>query len=145
MIGLRRRARVGPGVVETRRLRLVPITPELIEAEAEGHATLARVLGAEVGPEWPPQHWDAQVRAHILAQFAEYPESVGWHRYVVLTEPNQVVGCLGAFPCAAGDVEIGYSVLRSYQRRGLWRGGCGSVCGVAARAAEHPVGDGAGV
>src|SRR5579875_1689372 len=34
------------------------------------------------------------------------------------TEPL-LVGCLGAFPCAAGDAELGYSVVGSWQRQGL--------------------------
>lgn len=120
MIGLRRRARVTPGPIETRRLRLMAITPELVQAETAGTAELSNALGAEISEEWPPEHWDPHVRAHILGQFLEHPESVGWHRYMLLGgRPELLIGCLGAFPCAVGDVEIGYSVVSSFQRRGF--------------------------
>lgn len=120
MIGFRRRTRTAAAAVETRRLRLVPITPELVQAEATGASALGEALGAEIGADWPPEHWGPHVRAHILGQFMDHPDTVGWHRYMVLTgPPDRLVGCLGAFPCAAGDVEIGYSVVDSFQRRGL--------------------------
>jgi RimJ/RimL family protein N-acetyltransferase len=81
---------------------------------------LGRKLHAEIGKEWPPEHWEPHVRTHILTQFETHPESVGWHRYVLLNRHAPVlVGCLGAFPCAAGDVEVGYSVVPSYQRQGI--------------------------
>ena len=120
MIGFRRRNRPAPAAIETRRLRLVAITPELVESEAAGLVELGEALGARVAPDWPPEHWGPHVRAHMLGQFVEHPESIGWHRYMLLTgEPVLLIGCLGAFPCAAGDVEIGYSVVGSYQRRGF--------------------------
>lgn len=120
MINLRRRPRTTPLPIETRRLRLVAITPELVETETAGPEPLGMALQAEVGPDWPPEHWGPHVRAHILGQFLDHPESIGWHRYMLFGDEGwRLVGCLGAFPCAAGDVEIGYSVVESYQRRGL--------------------------
>lgn len=120
MIGLLRRSKKAPKVAETARLQLVPITPELIAAEEKGIPALSEALGAQITSDWPPEHWGPHVRIHMLAQFADHPETVGWHRYVLLAgSPPQLVGCLGAFPCAAGDVEIGYSVVNSFQRRGF--------------------------
>ena len=146
MIGLLRRSRREVVPLETARLRLVAMTAALVGAEAHDDWQLGEALGARLAADWPPEHWEAAVRAHIVAQLTERPETVGWHRYIVLVEAGTpvLVGCLGAFPCAAGDVELGYSVVGSWQRRGLateaagaligWLFGQGSVHSVSAQA-----------
>ena len=120
MIGLLRRTRRSVGPLTTPRLELVAISSALMNAEAHDDWHLAQSLRAQLAPDWPPPLWEAPVRAHILAQITSYPETVGWHRYMLLRERTPVlIGCLGAFPCAAGDVELGYSVVTSFQRQGL--------------------------
>ncbi len=121
MISLRRR-RPDPDVppVRTPRLRLVAMTPAIVQAEDRGNAALGEALGAPTAADWPPERWEPHVRAHILAQLSAHPETVGWHRFILLAEPpDLLIGSLGAFPCAAGDVELGYSVVTSQQRRGF--------------------------
>jgi len=105
------------------RLRLVAIPPEMLLAELEGDRTkLERLLDAKVTGEWPPADWDPHVYRMIAKQYEEWPESFGWHRYVVLCDgfglKRTLVGAVGGFPKAAGDVEIGYSTLPEFQRRG---------------------------
>lgn len=120
MIGLLRRPRAAVKPLVTARLHLVPITPSTLNAESHDDWQLGEALKARLAPDWPPEHWEEPVRAHILAQLQAQPETVGWHRYMLLSGAVPLlVGCLGAFPCAAGDVELGYSVVNSYQRRGL--------------------------
>ena len=121
MIRLLRRPKRGIGPLETQRLRLVAVTSALIEAEAHDAWNLSEALGAQLAPDWPPEHWEPAVRAHILAQLTAQPDTVGWHRYILLLGEVKPVllGGLGAFPCAAGDVELGYSVVGSWQRRGI--------------------------
>lgn len=105
--------------IRTARLRLVAITPEMLNAETTGKASLETLLQARAPDDWPPEHWESHVWAHILAQYRAQPATFGWHRYMLLDEtPSRLVGCLGGFPCASGDVEIGYSVADSAQRRG---------------------------
>jgi [ribosomal protein S5]-alanine N-acetyltransferase len=119
VIGLLRRVRRGVEPILTRRLQLVAMTSALLNAEAHDDWHLREALRARLAPDWPPEHWEPPVRAHILAQLTTQPETVGWHRYMLLVESKPVlVGCVGAFPCAAGDVELGYSVATSFQRRG---------------------------
>jgi [ribosomal protein S5]-alanine N-acetyltransferase len=117
-----------PGVVKgvaelkTRRLRLVAMTPAMLEADVARDGTLGSVLGAKVTGEWPPADWETHVLEMIFVQAAEKPSSLGWHRYALLAEGRMkrtLVGCVGGFPKAEGVVEIGYSTLPSYQRRGL--------------------------
>lgn len=117
--GRQRRPETGVPAIKTARLRLVAMSPATVQAEDKGSAALGQSLGAPVSGDWPPQHWEPHVRMHILAQLSAHPETTGWHRYMLLDgRPQVLIGSLGAFPCAAGDVEMGYSVVDSQQRRG---------------------------
>jgi ribosomal-protein-alanine N-acetyltransferase len=119
----------GAGVADLRTgpLRLVAISPEMLTAEQEANPReLARLLNARVTMEWPPEHWEPHVLRFILKQYEDRPDTLGWHRYVLLTRwfgrERTLVGALGGFPKAEGDVEIGYSTLPEFQRRGYATG-----------------------
>ncbi len=106
------------------RLRLVAITPEMLAAEQRtDYAVLGKLLRARLTKEWPPEHWEPHVFTIILKQFEDTPESFGWHRYVLLRDRfgtgRRLVGAVGGFPKYGGDVEIGYSTLPAFQRRGF--------------------------
>jgi len=109
--------------IRTARLRLVAITPEMLGAETMGRTAVGELLRATAPADWPPEHWESSVWVHILAQYRAAPNTFGWHRYMVAEgrdeQPPQLIGCLGGFPCANGDVEMGYSVADSSQRRGF--------------------------
>jgi ribosomal-protein-alanine N-acetyltransferase len=121
-LGLQARtARVGD--LKTGSLRLVAITTEMLEAEhSSDMETLGALLRARLTQEWPPVEWEPHVYRIIQKQYDEWPDSFGWHRYVVLDgglgRPRTLVGAIGGFPRAQGDVEIGYSTLPGFQRRG---------------------------
>lgn len=122
MRGLLRRRAAGAnaGVLRTSRLELVPITPQLLEAEDESQDALGTMLGATVAADWPPELWDPSVYTHIALQLVTHPETAGWHRYILLRgEPRRLAGSVGAFPRLAGEVELGYSVVASAQRQGI--------------------------
>ena len=109
--------------IATERLVLVSATVELIDADLDGR--LAQALGAELPEDWPPEfHGEPQLRftREALAQ----PGTAGWwSHYIVLTtgERPTVVGTCGykgpPAPPQEGTVEIGYSVVPSWQRQGL--------------------------
>jgi [ribosomal protein S5]-alanine N-acetyltransferase len=112
----------GVADIRTARLRLVAITPAMLNAEQAEDATLSKLLRATVTDEWPPRDWEPHVLRFILKQYEEEPDTVGWHRYVLL--PNGygrkvLIGCIGGFPKADGEVEIGYSTLPAFQRKGF--------------------------
>ena len=121
MIALLRR-RVGD--LKTQRLRLVAITPAMLKADEAAHASLAKVLRAEVTAEWPPEHWEPHVYHFIAKQYEDELRTHGWHRYVLLENERNaaqrytLIGAVGAFPKLGGDAEMGYSTLPSYQRKG---------------------------
>lgn len=117
MIGLLRR-RVAD--LKTARLRLVAITPEMLKADEAADGSLAKILSAEVAADWPPEHWEPHVYHFIEKQYADESRTRGWHRYVLLPKGRRwvLIGAVGAFPKLAGDAEIGYSTVPSYQRQG---------------------------
>lgn len=121
MIALLRR-RVGD--LKTQRLRLVAITPAMLKADEAADGSLGKILSAEVPAEWPPEHWEPHVYHYIEKQYEEEPRTRGWHRYMLLqnvrgaAQPYTLIGAVGGFPKLEGDVEIGYSTLPGYQRRG---------------------------
>ena len=110
--------------LKTRRLRLVAITPALLKADEAADGSLSQMLRAEVTTEWPPEHWEPHVYRFIEKQYLEEPRTRGWNRYVLLpNEPGALsrytlIGAVGGFPKVEGDVEIGYSTLPSFQRKG---------------------------
>lgn len=102
---------------------MVAITPEMLVAESQQDGVeLASLLRAKVTAEWPPVEWEPHVHRMIEKQYDEWPESFGWHRYVLLERglgwQSTLVGAVGGFPKKYGDVEIGYSTLPGFQRRG---------------------------
>ena len=103
----------------TPRLRLVTLSPEMIDADAAGdYALLGSLLGAVVLPEWPPEHWEPHVFDFFRRQYAEHPHTIGWSRYVVTRVSPTLIGTLGGFPRTQDEVEVGYGILPPWQRQG---------------------------
>ncbi len=107
--------------IRTDRLRLVPATEALLQAELRDPAEAARLLGATSPPDWPPPLNDRGTFAWMLSRLREHPQDAGWGtHYVVLG--TTVVGTCGfkGAPAPPDDaVEIGYAVVPSAQRRGI--------------------------
>ena len=110
-------------VIETPRLRLLPSTIPLARAEIGDRAEFARMLGASVPENWPP---DSLVDALpiFLAELEAGPDRVGWFAWYGLAAGNDegsrlLVASGGFFGLPhAGTVEIGYSVLPQFQGMG---------------------------
>jgi RimJ/RimL family protein N-acetyltransferase len=112
--------RRGVSDLRTARLRLVAITPAMLAADEAADGSLAKLLRARVTTEWPPEHWEPHVYQFIRKQYEEDPRTRGWNRYVLLADGGHriLIGAVGGFPKPEGDVEIGYSTLSSFQRKG---------------------------
>lgn len=116
----------GGMTLRTPRMDLVPATAPLLLAEMEGGDALARTLGARVGPQWPPDLYDADAVEWSLDQVRADPRFEEWGmRYLVVREADgggrEVVGVAGykGPPDAEATVEVGYAVVPAYRRRGL--------------------------
>jgi [ribosomal protein S5]-alanine N-acetyltransferase len=107
--------------LHTRRLRLIPGTVALFDADLDQPARLARLLGVAGVAEWPPADSDYDRGAVELfrAQLIADPSLEGWNSYYVCAG-EALVGCAGYFgPPADGAAEIGYAVCRPWRGRGI--------------------------
>jgi [ribosomal protein S5]-alanine N-acetyltransferase len=117
--------------IETPRLALIPATFETLRAELEGAAVFARVVGAEVSGEWPPELYDDDATRWSIAALERDAAFAEWGMYYV-AEPldgggggrhERIIGTC-AFkgpPDGDGMVEIGYAIVPSRRRQGFAR------------------------
>jgi RimJ/RimL family protein N-acetyltransferase len=112
--------------IRTPRLDLIAASVEVLEAELRNRDDVARVLGLRVPASWPPPLYDQQAVQWTLDRVREDPGYYVWgFRYFVLRGNDQgarvAVGAGGykGPPTRDGTVEIGYSILPEFQRRGL--------------------------
>ncbi len=114
-----------PATITTSRLRLIPATETHLRAALQGNAALAEAVGRTVPAAWPPEHFDADAVRFTLDWLRRRPADTQWGFYCIempATDggPGTLVGA-GGFkggPDEDGIVEIGYSVLPEFQRRG---------------------------
>jgi RimJ/RimL family protein N-acetyltransferase len=97
-------------------------TIDLARAELGDRVTFAKMLGATVPDNWPPETL-ADALPLFLEWFEADPDRVGWFGWYALTAgpDGPVLVASGGFkgPPRDGTVEIGYSVLPQFQGRGI--------------------------
>lgn len=93
--------------IATQRLDLVAATLEHVQAEIESPERLGVMLGARIGPGWPPGECDRRAQELLRDRLVDGGDGV--------------VGDAGFFgpPNGAGSVEIGCSVVESFQKQGF--------------------------
>lgn len=111
--------------LSTARLDLIPETTELLAAELAGRKAFSRQINAQVPENWPPEFYDRSMVEYTAKYLEKNPDVVGWTQwYLILRDGGQgqpvVVGISGfkGKPSTRGIVEIGYSVLKQFQRTG---------------------------
>ena len=112
--------------IRTRRLTLYAATLEHIRTELENPAALTVLLGAEVSAAWPSGEYDRDAMEFFRSRFEEEgAEAEGWYGWYAVREgdhegPRALVGAGGYLgpPDPSGVVEIGFSILSEWQRRG---------------------------
>lgn len=114
-----------PSAIPTARLLLVPASATHLSAELDGGDALARVLGVRVPEEWPPELYDrATVEFSLVVAENTPPEDACWLMYYLVLRDDEgrgptAIGIAGfKGPPQEGMVEIGYSILDAYHRRG---------------------------
>lgn len=105
-------------MIVTPRLRLVPATAELVDAELRDAAEMASLVGAALPPDWPPMHVDRDVLAWTRERLFD-PAWRGWLMHYIVIDGTLAGTCGYTGPPGDGQVEIGYSVVPSFQRRGI--------------------------
>jgi RimJ/RimL family protein N-acetyltransferase len=110
----------------TERLELIPATLEHINAELNDLNLFATLLNAEVSPEWPPGEYDKNAQEYFRDLLIKGGENLaGWLGWYAIKPPEEkqsavLIGAGGYFgpPSDTGEIEIGYSVVPSYQKKG---------------------------
>ena len=107
--------------INTRRLNLIAATTGLIKEDITGRRALSEALGVSVPESWPPDLYGPTAMQFALAQLDNASEQ-GWSFWYLATadDPGELVGISGfkGRPDESGSVEIGYSILAGFQRRG---------------------------
>ncbi len=108
--------------IQSARLNLIAATTELIEQDIAGGKALATALGVAAPASWPPDLYGSSAKRYSLQQLGD-PAEQSWSFWYLITldKPGELVGICGfkGRPDASGSVEIGYSVLAGFQRRGF--------------------------
>lgn len=105
----------------TPRLELAASEPGIAQAEADGLHGWCAPLGVDPPESWPPLLNDATTMRWFASAAAQDPDGAGWYSWYVLRRtPRALAGHAGfkGRPDRHGSVEIGYSLLPAFQRRG---------------------------
>jgi RimJ/RimL family protein N-acetyltransferase len=125
-------------MIITPRLALIPATVALLEAELRSKEEIEPLLGARVPDSWPPQFYDQAAVRFALRAIQNSPGSEAWwfHYFVLRGSAGDTLVGAGGYkgPPADAVVEIGYSILPDYQRRGFASEAAG---GLIAHAFSH--------
>jgi ribosomal-protein-alanine N-acetyltransferase len=127
-------------LIETTRLKLIPAALCHVRAEMHNRALFAELLQAKVPANWPPDS-AADALPLFLGWLEAAPEQVGWFGwYALLADPADELPTLvggGGFlgPPTDGEIQIGYSMLPQFQRRGI---ATEMVAGLIGWALNHP-------
>jgi [ribosomal protein S5]-alanine N-acetyltransferase len=108
-------------MIRTARLTLIPATIPLARAEIHDRAAFARLLGATVPDNWPPESLADAL--HLFLEWLEAaPDAHGWFGWYALADidgaPTLVAsgGFMGT--PQSGTAQTGYCVLPQFQKRG---------------------------
>lgn len=111
-------------MIQTKRLFLVPTTPQLLRWEMAHHDQLGRALNASIPLLWPPENLRDALE-FFAGNMESTPDNTEWVAYYWLSTseiPNQRVlvgsGGFKGEPDANGEVEIGYGTLDEFQGKG---------------------------
>jgi RimJ/RimL family protein N-acetyltransferase len=109
-------------MIQSPRLNLFSATSDLTRCDISGRRSLAEALGVNVPESWPPDLYGPRAMQFALEQLGE-AAGQGWSFWYLATreEPGELVGVCGfkGLPDVSGCVEIGYSIVDSFRRRGF--------------------------
>ena len=109
-------------LIQSPRLNLIAATTDLIKKDIAGRKILAPALAVKIPESWPPDLYGPRAMQFALTQLDDASEQ-GWSFWYVATRdnPSELAGICGfkGRPDQSGSVEIGYSILGCFQRRGF--------------------------
>lgn len=114
-------------------VRLTPSTIDRLNSEGISGQALAASLGVARPASWPPLYNDADTREWMRRELLADAENLGWLGWYIVATLDGVPTLAGTAgykgrPDANGEVEIGYSVVPEYHRRGIASTAVGMLC-----------------
>lgn len=105
-------------------VRLTPTTIDRLNVEDISGEALAASLGVAAPASWPPLHNGPETREWMRRKLLADANNQGWFGWYIIATLDRVPTLAGGAgykgpPDANGEVEIGYSVVRQYHRRGI--------------------------
>ncbi|MBV9104293.1 MAG: GNAT family N-acetyltransferase [Candidatus Eremiobacteraeota bacterium] len=108
--------------LRTERLELVAATLEMARANGNDPAELAHLLTAALPSEWPPPLNDRESAQWLIERLSHEPSAVGWLMWFFVREDaeSRIVIGNGGFKGrpVLGTIEVGYSIVPEFQRKG---------------------------
>ncbi|HEX9990636.1 MAG TPA: GNAT family N-acetyltransferase [Chloroflexia bacterium] len=107
-----------PGI-ETERLLLVPFSLQMVEAALDRDSETWHMLSIRPHDEWPGE--DIEGVLPLLARALEKdPTRAEWGRLIIHANIRTIIGDIGFQepPNDNGTVEMGYSIVPAYRKRG---------------------------
>ena len=101
-------------------LSLIAASLASLDAEERGADALASMLGVVRPDAWPPEFNGPETRAWMRHVLVSHPDQPGYGSWYLVAD-GRLTGICGykGPPNEAGEVEIGYSVVASEQRKGF--------------------------
>ena len=112
--------------IESERLKMIPLTHELLQLLRTDRAAVERSLGAyitvaEIEPKFQDEIDDATIN-FWLPKTLEHPKAFFWYTTweVILKSINTCIGGMGFIgePNESGEVEIGYMIYKQFRNQG---------------------------
>lgn len=117
--------------LETKRLRLIPLTPYQLELLMEDTGKLEKELFVKYDGVEIEGHMLEATREQFLVCLTD-TENYVWHTFwqFVLKEENKIIGsaCFKGMPDSEGCVEIGYGINQTYENMGLTKEAAKEMC-----------------
>lgn len=110
-----------PRRLTTERLELIPATLELADADLHNRMEFSHQLKARVLDSWPPPLNDENSMKRTIEHLRRDPEASGWAAWYWVAKKHKPVAVgMGGFKGrpAGGAVEVGYSLLPEFQKKG---------------------------
>ena len=104
--------------IVSKRLWLIPASPDSMRAELKSPRTLARYLDVRMPKAWPPPLNDEASQRWMLDYLEKHPHSRYGMYYIVLKDGQLVGNCGFKGEPVKGAVELGYAIAPEFQRRG---------------------------
>lgn len=105
--------------LETERLKIITFTVDMMEAILKGNREIEKLTPYRAAPEYPLEVYK-RLFEYKIERFRRFPNENDWEGIIIHKKDNTIMGDMGfkGGPNAEGIIDIGYSIVPSYQGAG---------------------------